>query len=204
MFVVLLARILFLACVACKNPDEQQPGGRKNTVTTGSRTRDLSGETTLDTALKGLGAKRQLDEGEQGDDWVTKGVSRYLSSGRDMVWDKANKFCNGNGGYLAKIESAEEQKLVEEYLERSKWKRPNWDSKRYWIGSTKNQTYANWHWGEPNDNDAAGFPENCIVMSNKNGGHDELGKYHSPKDWGWNDLPCNAYHYNTALCEAAA
>ena len=45
-------------------------------VITRSRTRDLSGETTLDTALKGLWVKRQLDEGEKEDGMFMK-ISVY-------------------------------------------------------------------------------------------------------------------------------
>jgi len=66
MIVVWLARILFLACVACQILDQKQPSGKNNTVITNSRTIDQSGESTLDNTHKYLRMKRQ-EEGHEDD-----------------------------------------------------------------------------------------------------------------------------------------
>jgi len=113
-----------------------------------------------------------------------------------MTWSEARKFCERKGegrGYLAEIQSDEEQKRVSVILSRTTY---------YWIGLTDqveeghfvwqhSQTplgWSNWHATQP---DNANKTEDCVEMQIKDG------------KWGWNDLNCDNQHYPTyAFCEA--
>lgn len=106
------------------------------------------------------------------------------------------QFCEEKGegrGYLAEIQSAEEQKRVEVILSRTTF---------YWLGLTDQaregsfmwqhtQTpleWSNWIAAEPDDSHGN---EDCVEM------HIQGGK------WGWNDMDCSNDHYPTyAFCEA--
>jgi len=75
--------------------------------------------------------------------WVTRGKSCYLANKTSMTWPEAKEFCTRKGGYLAEIESSEEQKQVAEILDNGK-------QTDYWIGLYKSKSNVwlqdNWVW----------------------------------------------------------
>jgi len=106
MVVVWFARILFLACVACQDPDQQQPVGKKNMVMKGSRTRDLSGETTFDTSepeLWNYEATKwtKAEEGKIWDDDECPQVGLVPMTGQGDTLDDCANFCIGTKGCTA-------------------------------------------------------------------------------------------------------
>jgi len=96
-------------------------------------------------------------------------------------WLRAKKDAERMGGYLVVINSAEEEKYIEnkiqEYLGASSegvWIGLNdidEEGKWCWVNGDK-LTYTKWHEGEPNNN--GGLPESCVVINKRN-------------DYGWND-----------------
>merc|ERR1711936_197876 len=63
--------------------------------------------------------------------WVTKGESCYLTSDQTMTWRAANEFCKEKRGFLAEIETLQEQEMVNQILE-ADYKQHG--KRNFWIG----------------------------------------------------------------------
>merc|ERR1711872_112849 len=114
--------------------------------------------------------------------WITLYDSCYLVSPTKMFFYEAQQYCVGKGGYLAEIQSEDEQNRVQAVLN---------SLYTYWIGlsdavseghfvwqhSMTPLEWSDWLPGEPDP--VNGGSEDCVGM------HEEGGR------WGWNDMPCN-------------
>jgi len=126
--------------------------------------------------------------------WITNGDSCHLIPDGTFNWDEANRFCKAKGGFLAEIESSEEQTKVGQIFDAEKKAH---GTRNFWIGlkrtgrtsfawlrTGKSPTFTDWGHGEPNGY----LNENC-------------GEIHfSYGDWEWNDKTCWSKQH--ALCKA--
>jgi len=105
-------------------------------------------------------------------------------------WYKAEQYCRYHGMHLASINSAEEQKNLEDHItsfgmgEEHFWTSGTdqaEEGKFFWMANGKPITYENWNAGEPNnfvyEN---GEEEHCLELWNRDG-----------KGLRWNDTPCS-------------
>ena len=104
-----------------------------------------------------------------------------------MTWTNAKAYCEGLGGHLATITSAEEQAFIEQLLLVGQ-------KNQYWLGGTDEQQEGVWTWvtGEPwsYTNWDPGQPDNY------HGLEDYLQIYNKANGirFKWNDIPVdNAY-----------
>ncbi|XP_073478514.1 hepatic lectin-like isoform X2 [Aquarana catesbeiana] len=120
-------------------------------------------------------------------EWMEYEKHCYFISSFELTWQNAENMCLNRGGYLAIINSKEEQNFLEKNL----------GGRMIWFGLTDQETentfkwvdgttltptsFSYWNEGEPNN--LFGI-ENCVLMW-------ELGK--------WNDEICNETIY--AVCE---
>merc|ERR1712183_792144 len=109
-----------------------------------------------------------------------------------MTWHQAHLFCMDVGGYLAEIDDAEEQSILEQVTQRDL---------NHWIGaadfadeghfrwqhSYQPVSYTHWQSGEPNNRDN----QDCVLMLKD--------------DVRWNDFFCeesvHSHDVIHALCE---
>lgn len=95
----------------------------------------------------------------------------YETFQKDCTWSEAESLCEGMGGHLVTITSAEEMKKVETLLENTTLKYfwlggysqgDTW----YWITGETWGGYVNWYPGEPSKQDTDGTLENCLCLWN--------------------------------------
>jgi len=114
-------------------------------------------------------------------------------------WFRAEQYCRFHGMHLASVNSAEEQKNLEEHITSFGMGNEHfWSSgtdlaeegKFFWMATGKPLTYENWNAGEPNNfKYENGEGENCLELWNRDG-----------KGLKWNDTPCSFESY--FVCEA--
>jgi len=126
--------------------------------------------------------------------WITNGDSCHLVPDGFFSWDEAFQFCKAKGGFLAEIESSDEQTKVSQIFNAEKKAH---GTRNFWIGlkrtgrtsfawlrTGKSPTFTDWGHGEPNGY----LNENC-------------GEIHfSYGNWEWNDKTCWSKQH--ALCKA--
>jgi len=135
--------------------------------------------------------------------WTPRYGSCYQTSPTRLTWFEARHFCTKQGGYLAEIQSLEEQKRVEQLLHLRT---------SYWIGLADFPTKGHYTWQHsmgsltwnyfwPGQPDNWNGEEDCVEMH-----HDK--NANTDYRWGWNDVSCYADTYTQlerpiyALCEA--
>lgn len=114
----------------------------------------------------------------------------YLGMFFKANWFRSAQYCRFHGMHLASLDSAEEQRQLEEHIKGlSLGDQHFWTSgsdlgeegKFIWMGTGKAISYTNWNAGEPNnfeyDN---GEKEHCLEMWDRDG-----------KGLAWNDTPCS-------------
>jgi len=127
-----------------------------------------------------------------------QGKEYYIGIFFKANWYKAEQYCRFHGMHLASINSAEEQKNLEDHITSFGMGNEHfWSSgtdqgeegKFVWMSSGKPLTYENWNAGEPNNFQYEnGETENCLELWNRDG-----------KGLRWNDTPCSFESY--FLCE---
>jgi len=123
----------------------------------------------------------------------------YLGIFFKSNWYKAEQYCRFHGMHLASINSAEEQKDLQDHIQAYGMGHEHfWTSgtdqgeegKFFWMGTGKPITYTNWNAGEPNNFQYEdGEQEHCLEMWDRDG-----------KGLGWNDTPCSFSTF--FICEA--
>jgi hypothetical protein len=95
------------------------------------------------------------------------GGSQYKLFDVGMTWTDAKAYCEGQGGYLVTITSAEEQKFIENLIARG-------SKNFYWLGgdcgsdrrfrwvTSEPMVFTNWGPGEPN-NDHGGSEDKIFI-----------------------------------------
>ncbi|XP_059089711.1 mannose-binding protein C-like isoform X3 [Tigriopus californicus] len=114
----------------------------------------------------------------------------YLGVFFKANWYKAQQYCRFHGMHLASINSAEEQRDLQEHVQAYGMGHEHfWTSgtdqgeegKFFWLSTGKPVTYSNWNAGEPNNFEYEdGEQEHCLEMWDRDG-----------KGLGWNDTPCS-------------
>jgi len=122
----------------------------------------------------------------------------YLGIFFKANWFKAEQYCRFHGMHLASVNSAGEQKDLEEHITSFGMGNEHfWSSgtdqaeegKFFWMSTGKPLTYENWNAGEPNNfKYENGEGENCLELWNRDG-----------KGLKWNDTPCSFESY--FVCE---
>jgi len=123
----------------------------------------------------------------------------YLGIFFKSNWYKAEQYCRFHGMHLASINSAEEQRDLQDHIQAYGMGHEHfWTSgtdqgeegKFFWMGTGKPITYTNWNAGEPNNFQYEdGEQEHCLEMWDRDG-----------KGLGWNDTPCSFSTF--FICEA--
>jgi len=114
----------------------------------------------------------------------------YLGIFFKANWYKAEQYCRFHGMHLASINTADQQKDLEEHIESFGMGHEHfWTSgtdqaeegKFFWMSTGKPVTYDNWNAGEPNNfRYENGEEEHCLELWNRDG-----------KGLRWNDTPCS-------------
>jgi len=114
----------------------------------------------------------------------------YLGIFFKANWYKAEQYCRFHGMHLASINSAEEQRELEDHIQSFGMGHEHfWTSgtdqaeegKFFWMSTGKPVTYENWNAGEPNNFQYEnGEQEHCLELWNRDG-----------KGLRWNDTPCS-------------
>jgi len=114
----------------------------------------------------------------------------YLGIFFKANWYKANQYCRFHGMHLASVNTAPEQKDLEEHIQSYGMGHEHfWTSgtdqaeegKFFWMSTGKPVTYENWNAGEPNNFQYEnGEQEHCLELWNRDG-----------KGMRWNDTPCS-------------
>jgi len=114
----------------------------------------------------------------------------YLGMFFKANWYKAEQYCRFHGMHLASINSAGEQKDLEEHIqsigmgEEHFWTSGTDQAEEgsfFWMSTGKPITYENWNSGEPNNFQYEnGEEEHCLELWNRDG-----------KGLRWNDTPCS-------------
>jgi len=114
----------------------------------------------------------------------------YLGIFFKANWYKAEQYCRFHGMHLASINSAEEQRNLEDHITSFGMGHEHfWTSgtdqaeegKFFWMSTGKPVTYENWNAGEPNNFQYEnGEQEHCLELWNRDG-----------KGLRWNDTPCS-------------
>merc|ERR1719242_2629597 len=112
----------------------------------------------------------------------------YLGIFFKANWYKAEQYCRFHGMHLASINSAEEQRELEDHIQSFGMGHEHfWTSgtdqaeegKFFWMSTGKPVTYENWNAGEPNNFQYEnGEQEHCLELWNRDG-----------KGLRWNDTP---------------
>jgi len=126
------------------------------------------------------------------------GKEYYIGIFFKANWYKAEQYCRFHDMHLASINSAEEQKQLEEHITGFGMGNEHfWSSgtdqgeegRFVWMSTGKPLTYENWNSGEPNNFQYEnGETENCLELWNRDG-----------KGLRWNDTPCSFESY--FVCE---
>merc|ERR1712062_903682 len=131
--------------------------------------------------------------------WVELGDSCYSTSKLAMDWGTAQEYCWDQGGYLAEITSADEEALVDTFLN---------DGITYWLGLTDLAHEGTYRWQESHQ--VAGYTNWCTGCPNSSDDYDCVWKsfYDGYGYPGWHDVSCTSTFYDGygqshALCEAA-
>merc|ERR1712165_505384 len=123
----------------------------------------------------------------------------YLGIFFKANWYKSEQYCRFHGMHLASINSAEEQRDLQEHIQAYGMGHEHfWTSgtdqgeegKFFWMANGKPVTFENWNAGEPNNfvyED--GEEEHCLEMWDRDG-----------KGLKWNDTPCSFSTF--FICEA--
>jgi len=123
----------------------------------------------------------------------------YLGIFFKANWYKAEQYCRFHGMHLASINSADEQKDLQEHIQAYGMGHEHfWTSgtdqgeegKFFWMSTGRPVTFENWNAGEPNNfvyED--GEQEHCLEMWDRDG-----------KGLKWNDTPCSFSTF--FICEA--
>lgn len=112
-------------------------------------------------------------------------VSQYELVVSDATWKQAKQAAKDRGGHLAVITSEEEQRIVEELIDRNDHIHTVWlggyrkNDTFQWINKEKFE-YSKWGSGEPN---------------NQTGDEKYLDMYESKDVWYWNDVPNSIHEY---------
>merc|ERR1711894_10825 len=126
-------------------------------------------------------------------EWQTSWkLSCYKAIGGNYTWEEASLACREIGGHLAIMTTAEENKYLQDFVNRHRaflplqrfWldgKDVESENHWYWDWTGKPIIYTNWYPREPSN---SGFIENC------------LGFYGNGQ---WNDFRCD--YKNHAVCE---
>lgn len=114
----------------------------------------------------------------------------YLGIFFKANWYKAEQYCRFHGMHLASVNTAPEQKDLEEHIQSYGMGHEHfWTSgtdqaeegKFFWMSTGKPVTYENWNAGEPNNFQYEnGEQEHCLELWNRDG-----------KGMRWNDTPCS-------------
>jgi len=122
----------------------------------------------------------------------------YLGIFFKANWYKAEQYCRFHGMHLASINSAEEQRNLQEHIQSFGMGHEHfWTSgtdqaeegKFFWMSTGKPLTFENWNSGEPNNFQYEnGEKEHCLELWNRDG-----------KGLRWNDTPCSFETY--FVCE---
>jgi len=160
----------------------------------------------------GSGAAHDGIRGEGSDDSTGSGTSRwtmplqrlgkkqyYLGIFFKANWYKAEQYCRFHGMHLASIDSADEQRDLQEHIQAVGMGHEHfWTSgtdqgeegKFFWMSTGRPITYSNYNAGEPNNFEYEdGEQEHCLEMWDRDG-----------KGLGWNDTPCSFQTF--FICEA--
>jgi len=123
----------------------------------------------------------------------------YLGIFFKANWYKSEQYCRFHGMHLASINTAEEQRDLQEHIQAYGMGHEHfWTSgtdqgeegKFFWMSNGKPVTFENWNAGEPNNfvyED--GEEEHCLEMWDRDG-----------KGLKWNDTPCSFSTF--FICEA--
>jgi len=123
----------------------------------------------------------------------------YLGIFFKANWYKSEQYCRFHGMHLASINSAEEQRDLQDHIQAYGMGHEHfWTSgtdqgeegKFFWMSNGKPVTFENWNAGEPNNfvyED--GEEEHCLEMWDRDG-----------KGLKWNDTPCSFSTF--FICEA--
>jgi len=122
----------------------------------------------------------------------------YLGIFFKANWYKAEQYCRFHGMHLASINSAEEQRNLQEHIQSFGMGHEHfWTSGTdqaeegsfFWMSTGKPLTFENWNSGEPNNFQYEnGEKEHCLELWNRDG-----------KGLRWNDTPCSFQTY--FVCE---
>ncbi|KAJ8273208.1 hypothetical protein GJAV_G00098950 [Gymnothorax javanicus] len=128
-------------------------------------------------------------------EWVQFNTSCYYISSSSKSWKDSQEYCVERGGYLAIIQTPEEQSFLWNQLVRGHWN-------AYWFGLSDEKAEGDWFWvdgtklvggfwmdGEPNNH----IDEDCgYMVKTRNPTMLALGS--------WYDAPCSMYW--PWICEA--
>lgn len=124
--------------------------------------------------------------------------SYYIGIFFKANWARSAQYCRYHGMHLASIESAQDQKKLEEHIESIGLGHEHfWTSgtdqgeegKFVWMSTGKPLGWENWNAGEPNNYEyEGGEREHCLELWNRDG-----------KGLKWNDSPCSFETY--FICE---
>ena len=114
----------------------------------------------------------------------------YFGNRHELTWARAQGFCHRENGYLADVQSSNENAAVKNVLPSSSnvaWIGLNdIQNKRQWVWSLYNYSvpsnYTNWIKGQPDNHGTLG--EHCVEIT--------LSKIYNANVGGWNDKSCNS------------
>lgn len=126
------------------------------------------------------------------------GKKYYMGIFFKANWYKAEQYCRFHGMHLASINSAAEQRNLQDHIQSFGMGHEHfWTSgtdqaeegKFFWMSTGKPLTFENWNSGEPNNFQYEnGEMEHCLELWNRDG-----------KGLRWNDTPCSFETY--FVCE---
>jgi len=125
--------------------------------------------------------------------------SYYIGIFFKANWARSAQYCRYHGMHLASIDSAQDQKQLEDHIESIGLGHEHfWTSgtdqgeegKFVWLSTGRPLGWENWNAGEPNNYEyEGGEREHCLELWNRDG-----------KGLKWNDSPCSFETY--FICEA--
>ncbi|XP_037389413.1 layilin isoform X3 [Pygocentrus nattereri] len=134
-------------------------------------------------------------------------IAYFQDSRRKVNFEEANRACRSDGGELLSIQSPDEQRLIEGFIQELKasdgdfWiglrREPNYEesnidcaSQYYWMDGSRS-AFRNWHWDEP----SCGY-EVCVVMYHQPSAPPGIGGLYM---FQWNDDNCETK--NNFICK---